>query len=93
MLNDFVCLFSAGVHVVKPARTRASRNSIVMVGSEYLSALPGDELTAPKPSTSTGHHPRGVELDPVSVSEKVLIEAAAERNRVSEVMDREKVVR
>lgn len=72
----------------KPIRTRASRNSIVMVGSDFLADIPPSEL-APKVSTNVT---RDAMIDPVSVSERVLIEAAAERGRVSEVQDREKVV-
>lgn len=75
-------------------RQRASRNSVMMIGADdFLNFNAAAELVAAdshhKPSTSKGLQ----NVDPVAISEKVLLEAAREKGRVSEVMDREKIVR
>ena len=68
---------------VKAARTRTSRNNIVMVDQDQFGAL--GKVTSTK---SVGAQ----YTENISMSEKVLIESAAEKDRISEVQDREKLV-
>ncbi|XP_067928202.1 zinc finger protein 236-like [Watersipora subatra] len=76
---------SADVLRTKPVRSRVPRNNIRIVGDEFINLHAN--MSALK--TSSG---KGVDvMDPLAVSERVLIEAAAEKGRISEVKDQERI--
>ena len=69
-------------------RSRAPRSQIRMLADDFLN-LNANIITNKQPTRKSTNMDN---MDPLAISEKVLLEAAAEKDRISEVKDPERIV-